>query len=59
LTPAGGRLICSDPTIAITSTARLAAAVADATSLEDAQSILTTLGVHTELDYERDAAAAS
>jgi hypothetical protein len=58
LTPAGGRLICFDAPIAIGSAARLAAAVADATSLEDAQAILTALGVRTELDYERDAAAS-
>jgi len=57
LTPAGGRLICFDPAIAIASAARLAAAVAQAPSLEDAQQILTALGVRTELDYERDAAA--
>ncbi|WP_445149363.1 DUF1152 domain-containing protein [Baekduia sp. Peel2402] len=59
LTPAGGRLICFDPKLAIASAARLAAAVADASSLEDAQQILTALGVRTELDYERDAAAQS
>ncbi|HET6507674.1 MAG TPA: DUF1152 domain-containing protein [Baekduia sp.] len=58
LTPAGGRLICFDPTVAIGSAARLAKAVADATSLEDAQRILTALDVRTELDYEREAAAA-
>jgi hypothetical protein len=58
LTPAGGRLICFDPAIAIASAARLAKAVADAPSLEDAQAILTALNVRTELDYEREAAAA-
>lgn len=57
LTPMGGRLICFDPAIAIGSAARLAKAVAGAASLEDAQSILTTLNVRTELDYEREAAA--
>lgn len=57
LTPAGGRLICFDPTVAIDSAARLAKAVADAPSLEDAQKVLTTLSVRTELDYEREAAA--
>jgi hypothetical protein len=59
LTPAGGRLICFDPAVAIGSAARLAKAVADATSLEDAQAILSALDVRTELDYERDAAAAA
>jgi hypothetical protein len=58
LTPAGGRLICFDPAVAIASAARLARAVAEADSLEDAQGVLTALGVRTELDYERDAAAA-
>ena len=56
LTPAGGRLICFDPHTAIHSAARLARAVADAPSLEDAQAILAARGVRTELDYERDAA---
>ena len=59
LTADGGRLVCFDPLIAIHSAARLAAAVADAPSLEDAQAVLTGLGVRTELDYERDAAAAA
>lgn len=57
LTPMGGRLICFDPIVAIGSAARLAQAVADAPSLEDAQTILTGLNVRTELDYEREAAA--
>jgi hypothetical protein len=57
LTPAGGRLLCFDPGIAIDSAARLAAAVADAADLEDAQRLLAARGVRTELDYERDAAA--
>lgn len=56
LTPAGGRLICFDPQIAIASAARLAAAVAQAPTLEDAQQTLTALGVRTELDYEQEAA---
>jgi len=57
LTADGGRLVCFDPLIAIGSAARLAAAVADAPSLEGAQAILTGLGVRTELDYEREAAS--
>ena len=36
-----------------------AQAVGHAPSLEGAQQILTALGVRTELDYERDAAAAA
>jgi hypothetical protein len=58
LTADGGRLVCFDPAVAIRSAARLALAVAQASSLEDAQQVLTALGVRTELDYERDAAAA-
>jgi hypothetical protein len=56
LTPDGGRLICFDPTVALRSAARLAAAVADAPDLEAAQAVLTGLGVRTELDYERELA---
>jgi hypothetical protein len=59
LTPDGGRLVVFDPAIAIHSAARLALAVGDAPSLEAAQEILSALGVRTELDYERDAAAAT
>jgi hypothetical protein len=58
LTADGGRLVCFDPGVAIASAARLAKAVAPATDLEDAQRILTALGVRTELDYEREAAGA-
>ena len=58
LTPAGGRMVVFDPAAAIRSAARLARAVADAPSLEGAQAILTALGVRTELDFEREAAAA-
>jgi hypothetical protein len=58
LTAYGGRLVAFDPDVAIGSAARLAHAVRDATSLADAQRILTARGVHTELDYEREAAIA-
>jgi hypothetical protein len=57
LTPHGGRLACFDPAVAMRSAARLAGAVAGAASLEAAQEILAALGVRTELDYERQAAA--
>jgi hypothetical protein len=57
LTEAGGRLALFDPLVALRSAARLAAAVADSPSLEDAHVRLTALGVRTELGYERDAAA--
>jgi hypothetical protein len=58
LTPAGGRVTFFDPEVAIGSAARLARAVQDAASLEDAQAILEGRGVHTELSYEREAAAS-
>lgn len=58
LTADGGRLVVLDPAVTIRSAARLALAVAGAPSLEGAQEILTARGVRTELDYEREAAAA-
>ncbi len=58
LTPAGGRVFFFDPTIAIGSAARLAAAVRDAADLLEADAILARRGVYTELAFERDAAAA-
>jgi hypothetical protein len=57
LTEAGGRLFLLDPAVALRSAARLAAAIADASSLEEADERLAALGVRTELAYERDAAA--
>jgi hypothetical protein len=56
LTEDGGRLACFDPLVALRSAARLAAAVAGADSLDEAQHALSVLGVRTELDYEMDAA---
>jgi len=47
-----------DVDITINAAGRLAAAVADAGSLEEANDALNALGVGTELDYERDAAGA-
>jgi hypothetical protein len=41
---------------AVASAARLALAVRDAEDLEAANDVLRSLGVHTELDWERDAA---
>jgi hypothetical protein len=58
LTAAGGRVAFFDPAVALRSAARLAAAVADAHSLADADARLTALGVRTELAYEREAATA-
>jgi hypothetical protein len=56
LTEDGGRLACFDPLVALRSAARLAAAVAGADSLDEAQHALSVLGVRTELDYEMNAA---
>ena len=55
LSPAGALTFYFDPVAALRSAARLAAAVMDARDLEDANEILHARGVHTELDYERDA----
>ena len=55
LSPAGALTFYFDPAAALRSAARLAAAVTDARDLEHANEILHGLGVHTELDYERDA----
>jgi hypothetical protein len=56
-TPAGALTFFVDPAAAISSAARCAAAVLDASDLLDAQRILSAAGIRTELDYERDAAA--
>jgi hypothetical protein len=55
LSPAGALTFYFDPAVAVRSAARLAAAVTDASGLEEANEILHGLGVRTELDYERDA----
>ncbi len=55
LSPAGALTFYFDPFAALGSAARLAAAVVDAPDLEAANEILHAMGVHTELDYERDA----
>jgi hypothetical protein len=56
LGPAGGITFFFEPVAAIESAARLAAAVANAGSLDEAHHVLTERGVRTELKYERDAA---
>ena len=53
LGPAGGLTFYLEPECTLDSAARLAAAVVDATSLEDADAILSARGVRTELAYER------
>jgi hypothetical protein len=56
LGPVGALTFYVDPTIALATAARLADAVADAPSLEEANVILHRLGVRSELDYEIDMA---
>ena len=53
LTPLGGLFFLLDCAAAIASAARLADAVGEAPGLQEANAILTRLGVRTELDYER------
>ena len=54
LSPVGALTFYLDPTIALATAARLADAVADAPSLDEANAILHRLGVRSELDYELD-----
>jgi len=56
LSPVGALTFYVDPTVALASAARLADAVTDAPSLEEANAILHRLGVRSELDLEIDAA---
>ena len=56
-TPAGGLAFFFDPAAAIASAARCARAVLGAPDMLAAQEILSGLGIRTELDYEREAAA--
>jgi hypothetical protein len=58
LSPIGALTFYLDPVAAVSSAARLAAAVMDAGSLEEANDLLNALGVRTELDLEREAARA-
>jgi hypothetical protein len=51
--PVGALIFFLDPVVALESAARLAKAVAGATSLEDANERLHAIGVRTELDWER------
>jgi hypothetical protein len=57
LSPIGALTFVFEPAAALRSAARLAAAVVECGSLEDAQAVLTARGVRTELDYERELAA--
>jgi hypothetical protein len=56
LSPLGALTIYLDPAKTVSSAARLAKAVYDAPSMEDANQALGALGVHTELDLERESA---
>jgi hypothetical protein len=51
--PASVLAFVVDPAAALRSAARLAAALVDCDSLDDAQGALAALGVRTELDYGR------
>jgi hypothetical protein len=57
LSPVGALTFFFDPAAALRSAARLAAAVVECNSLEEAQAVLAARGVRTELDYERELAA--
>jgi hypothetical protein len=57
LMPAVALTVYFDVTVATEATAPLARAVADAGSLEEANEILRSLGVRSELDWETEAAA--
>ena len=56
LSPLGAFTIYLDPRVTVDSAARLAKAVMDAPSLEDANDALHAVGVRSELDLEREAA---
>ena len=56
LSPLGAVIWLFEPAAAMRSAARLAHAVAECGSLEEAQEVLSGLGVRTELDWEREAA---
>lgn len=58
VSPLGAITFFFDPAAAMASAARLAAAVVDCGSLEEAQEVLAARGVRTELDWEREAANA-
>ena len=58
LSPVGAVTFFFDPATAVASAARLAAAVSEASSLEDANDRLRALGVRSELDWEREQSGA-
>jgi hypothetical protein len=58
LSPAAAMTVYFDVAVALASAARLPAVVDAATSLDEANEALHAVGVRTELDYEREHAAA-
>jgi hypothetical protein len=56
LSPVGALTFFLDPAATMRSAARLAAAVVDCGSLDEAQAVLAARGIRTELDYEREMA---
>jgi hypothetical protein len=54
LSPLGAMTFYFDPPTAVRTVSRLASAVIDAKSLEEANDILNDHGIRTELDFERD-----
>jgi hypothetical protein len=59
LSPLGALTVYFDVEAAVRSAARLAAAVSDAGSLDEANDVLHALGVRSELDYEREMAGVA
>ncbi len=57
LSPVGALAFFYDPAVALAGPARLAAAVAGARSLTEADAIIGAMGIRTELAYERESAA--
>lgn len=59
LSPLGALTVYFDVETALRSAARVAAAVSDTGSLEEANDVLHGLGIRTELDYERELAGVT
>jgi hypothetical protein len=56
LSPVGAGTVYVDPSVAVASAARLAAAVSDCEDIESGQAVLSGMGIRTELAYERETA---
>jgi len=59
LSPVGATTTFLDPRVTVATAARLAAAVRDSASLEEANEVLHSLGVRSELDLERERAVSA